>query len=139
MIDSKEVKGNDSKGFKNNWFQSIEDYFIQLFPKNVTGLFLLFFTIILGFILLDKYGISKSSNTYKLWLIAAGLLMFGVFWGFIFGIPKNLQKNKIPDNAPNSYRGNTNLEEISDWITKIVVGIYSAPQCQDSLNRHHLV
>ncbi len=51
----------------------------------------------------------------------------GVFIGFLFGIPRVLQ-----DDAPSggtdeaesrvTQRVNTNLEQISDWLTKIIVG-----------------
>jgi len=53
--------------------------------------------------------------------------------GFVFGIPKSLQQKETPakDDARSgeslmersAYRGNTNLEEISDWLTKILVGV----------------
>jgi hypothetical protein len=48
--------------------------------------------------------------------------------GFLFGIPKILQSDspaKPPLNAGNAYRQqvNTNLEQISDWLTKIIVGL----------------
>jgi len=38
--------------------------------------------------------------------------------GFLFGIPKNISKN-----MSGIYTSNTNLEEISDWLTKIIVGL----------------
>ena len=64
--------------------------------------------------------------------ISGGLL------GFIFGIPRFLRQGDTSartstdgqgslqsksDNAYRSFAGNTNLEEISDWLTKIIVGI----------------
>jgi hypothetical protein len=55
---------------------------------------------------------------------AAGTL--GMLLGFLFGIPRSMQDDQHPpgaaDNARN-YRPNTNLEQISDWLTKILVGI----------------
>jgi hypothetical protein len=69
------------------------------------------------------------------WFAAAFLL------GFLFGIPKVLQKpdghsqtggkngpaavsnsGSLPSIIPYQLRVNTNLEEISDWLTKILVG-----------------
>jgi len=63
---------------------------------------------------------------------ASGLLL-----GFLFGIPKVLQRNSAPDGVPtkievkdsgiptSSYRllVNTNLDDVSDWLTKIALGV----------------
>lgn len=56
--------------------------------------------------------------------------MVGGLLGFLFGIPRTLQEERPPDvlqDAANAgrgpeYRVNTNLEQISDWLTKILVG-----------------
>ncbi|ADB32708.1 conserved hypothetical protein [Kribbella flavida DSM 17836] len=42
--------------------------------------------------------------------------------GFLFGIPKTLQSDQLDGKAVR-YLANTNLEEISDWLTKIIVGV----------------
>jgi hypothetical protein len=72
--------------------------------------------------------------------LASGLLVSfaffatGCFFGFIFGIPRSLHRpGKPPDSKPepsnsaptsaDRYASNTNLEEISDWLTKIIVGV----------------
>ncbi len=49
--------------------------------------------------------------------IAFSSSMVGGFLGFIFGIPRTHASSEIGVGA------NTNLEEISDWITKIIVGV----------------
>lgn len=66
-------------------------------------------------------------------LISGASLVTGGFAGFLFGIPKTTEI--VPDtrgsdillngrpNAIASYKGNTNLEQISDWLTKILVGV----------------
>ena len=71
-----------------------------------------------------------------LWMLAS--LSFGILIGFLFGIPKVLQNNTISKevsvpansaavtgNESLNYRQqpNTNLTEISDWLTKIIVGL----------------
>jgi hypothetical protein len=58
--------------------------------------------------------------TAYLWSVAS--LASGTLIGFLFGVPKVLQ-DQLP--APGGYRQvvNTNLEQISDWLTKVVVGI----------------
>jgi hypothetical protein len=42
--------------------------------------------------------------------------------GFLFGIPKTVQSNGLA-GRPVRYLTNTNLEDISDWLTKIIVGV----------------
>jgi hypothetical protein len=61
------------------------------------------------------------------WSIASFTCGFAV--GFLFGIPRVLQENGSAP-AESSKRGsdykmrvNTNLEQISDWLTKIIVGV----------------
>ena len=60
--------------------------------------------------------------------VAAGALGVGALLGVLFGIPRSLQSPQT-DTAPaiqvssRRYRANTNLEEISDWLTKIIVGV----------------
>jgi len=47
----------------------------------------------------------------------------GGLLGFLFGIPKTLQSDAPAQDGSTRYLGNTNLEQISDWLTKILVGI----------------
>jgi hypothetical protein len=68
--------------------------------------------------------------------MVAGLLMVaGCAWsvgglvGFLFGIPRTLSlpSSDVAEGALSrdqlQYRVNTNLEQISDWLTKILVGV----------------
>ncbi|SMO82055.1 hypothetical protein [Fodinibius sediminis] len=65
-------------------------------------------------------------------MTAGASLLLGGLIGFLFGIPKTLQQDGSTDvntklgNVSNKgaiYRANTNLEQISDWLTKILVGV----------------
>jgi hypothetical protein len=75
-------------------------------------------------------------------LISGASLVSGCLLGFLFGIPRALQAEKTEvnnvslqpavdsngkverkDENGTAYRPNTNLEQISDWLTKILVGI----------------
>ena len=76
-------------------------------------------------------------------LLAGSCLLIGGLIGFLFGIPRALQgqsdeaaskeeSDKDKDLSPEEkaqrrrmslYRANTNLEQISDWLTKILVGV----------------
>lgn len=75
-------------------------------------------------------------------LLATTCLLVGGLVGFLFAIPRSLQQGEEPppeaaeepqdeDVAPQQarqrrragYQANTNLEQISDWLTKILVGV----------------
>jgi hypothetical protein len=111
----------------------------------ITFISLLIFTV-LGFGVVAIYSYRLEANNLKgfaiLCLCAFACLAIGVILGFLFGIPRVLQSDSYlarvneeqklnqPYEQPNatpqqSYRQqvNTNLEQISDWVTKIFVGI----------------
>jgi len=52
-------------------------------------------------------------------LAALAALVSGGLLGFLFGIPRSMQGTQ----AAGRYGVNTNLEQISDWLTKILVGV----------------
>ena len=54
--------------------------------------------------------------------VAGAAAAVGSFVGFLFGIPKTLQSDRQPGEETR-YIANTNLEQISDWLTKILVGV----------------
>lgn len=68
-------------------------------------------------------------------LLAGGSALAGGAVGFLFGIPRTLQGDDAakrnsgtqfdPTSSPSrtDYLANTNLEQISDWLTKILVGV----------------
>jgi len=69
--------------------------------------------------------------------VAGGALLAGGLLGFLFGIPRTLQRETTEGATQNQgqgngnqgsphgiyYQANTNLEQISDWLTKILVGV----------------
>ena len=67
--------------------------------------------------------------------VAGAASVCGALLGFVFGIPRALQgSGALPDAAGNPasgaargsearYGANTSLEQISDWLTKILVGV----------------
>ena len=55
-------------------------------------------------------------------LIAGSGWFAGGFVGFLFGIPRTVQGSAASERATR-YLGNTNLEQVSDWLTKIIVGV----------------
>jgi hypothetical protein len=87
---------------------------------------------IVGLIPLIVVGRSTPSGAARLVgvgaMVGAAAFTVGALTGFLFGIPRALQMGAEPsydaDGAPRSgYQVNTNLEQISDWLTKILVGV----------------
>lgn len=90
-------------------------------PIRVLNIIFLCF-LAFGLVIVFVFGASASKKaTILLWMML--FLLFGVFVGFLFGIPKVLQATE--PNPASNYRQlvNTNLTEISDWLTKIMVGL----------------
>jgi hypothetical protein len=57
-------------------------------------------------------------------LIAACAFSLGALLGFLFGIPQYFAKGGDPSAAAKaSYQPNTNLTQVSDWLTKIIIGV----------------
>ena len=85
--------------------------------------------------------------TAVLWALA--YFTVGATIGFLFGIPRVLQQDVTParssdagaapsvTSATYNLRVNTNLEQISDWLTKIFVGLglVELQRVPDHLNR----
>jgi len=91
-------------------------------------------SIVVGFIVVWAYGSGQQQfNLGIAFLLSGGCVMLGGLLGFLFGIPRALQLREKPDTAGQdqkdeganrpAYRANTNLEEVSDWLTKILVGV----------------
>ena len=55
-------------------------------------------------------------------LIAGASFLGGGLVGFLFGIPRAVQGSTAHTRAT-QYQANTNLEQVSDWLTKIIVGV----------------
>jgi hypothetical protein len=77
--------------------------------------------------------VSAEGNWKAIWagiLLACCSAAVGVFLGFLFGVPRALTSAEVIAGAaggtPSSirrYAGNTNLEQISDWLTKAIVAV----------------
>jgi hypothetical protein len=86
--------------------------------------------IIAGFVGLVALGIyaNKAPNGWTvfgaglMFAIAAGAV--GGFFGFLFGVPRTVTPETAPPTSSTVLiiRPSTNLEQISDWLTKILVG-----------------
>lgn len=89
---------------------------------------------VLGVAALVVYSLQATSRSVIFSIVGVGLLVsgaslvFGGVLGFLFGIPRTLHRDgpsadSSDDEASVHYRVNTNLEEISDWLTKMLVGV----------------
>ncbi len=81
-----------------------------------------------GAVALHTGGNSQARDFSAGFLLAGASLFIGVLVGFIFGIPKTSKpsagsSNPVQSNTDVAYSLNTNLEEISDWLTKMLVGV----------------
>jgi hypothetical protein len=113
------------------------------YDKNQIGMIRLFLGAV-GVLFIGILSYASQFDTFaggvtvvSVGLAVAGAFMFaGALIGFLFGIPKTLQTNlpamgQDPGNPnPNRQRHsepqlvvNTNLSDISDWLTKILVGV----------------
>lgn len=98
-------------------------------------------TIGFGLLVVIVYPISSLklteiiSNASTGLMLAGASLLAGGLLGFLFGIPRTLQRETLgeprerekvmadQDEKGITYQVNTNLEQISDWLTKIIVGV----------------
>lgn len=97
-------------------------------------------TIVLFVALLIFFGADRSFVVFTVAIVMGAYYIAGCVLGFIFAIPKSFQNNQqVMEPAvdkdgkplnPNSarrdgmrYKDNTSLEEISDWLTKIIIGL----------------
>ena len=77
------------------------------------------------------YGVTKALSVFGYGgLMAIAFAAIGGLFGFLFGIPRSIQneapKSTNPSQTPSSSKPlgvNTNLEQISDWLTKILIGV----------------
>lgn len=79
---------------------------------------------------LGVYGLVTDSEAVAIGLLtAAAAFAAGALVGFLFGIPRMVAQSAdahpaVDDGTPKLlYAPNTNLEQISDWLTKILVGV----------------
>lgn len=119
-----------------SWWKEKADRFFRWFGRFLKNLFtgkwmgdtdlsrissIIFWSIVIACI--------ASVRNYETLIWSFAALMCGMLLGFLFGIPRVQQSPSDPANGEpasnNGYkqRVNTNLEEISDWLTKIIIGV----------------
>ena len=101
--------------------------------------------LVIGRYALLGVGLKLSGKSWQVTGLIFVSALWGIAWmasgflfGFLFGIPKSLQRKSASEdsesksnqtdgtaqngNSSEILRVNTNLEEISDWLTKVLVG-----------------
>lgn len=88
--------------------------------------------IVLGITAVCMYAYYETLNAYSLLLWSFAYIAMGGLAGFIFSIPKIISEtaattmvnpaNLTSPTVKNKVQENTNLTEISDWLTKILIG-----------------
>ena len=80
------------------------------------------------FCIIALYAYSVSNNSYgvfaTLFMVTYSSYAVGNILGFLFGIPKTVQSqtDSASIKKDTAYQVNTSLEQISDWLTKMVIG-----------------
>lgn len=102
-------------------FRQMREEFPRTFLVGLTGLVVGFGLVVVFTLPIDKTGVALAAGC----LFALSALITGGFLGFLFGIPRtNTAEGVAATGAPSiMVRPNTNLEQISDWLTKILVGV----------------
>ncbi|MBS1535276.1 MAG: hypothetical protein JST78_09375 [Bacteroidetes bacterium] len=88
--------------------------------------------IVLGLLIVTFYAYYENVNANTLLLWSLAYMVMGSLSGFIFSVPKIISASGTTStNNPNGtevsgkvqkIQENTNLTEISDWLTKIIIG-----------------
>ncbi|MGW5240934.1 hypothetical protein ACWEOW_18530 [Monashia sp. NPDC004114] len=119
MADSLEPNASGSRGRIPEWLGRLWD-----FPGWILGLGALAVLILALYAAQQREPLATFSTSC---LISAASLLSGALVGFIFGVPRVLTADRprpsIQDERASLIVANTNLEQISDWLTKILVGI----------------
>lgn len=108
--------------------------FVDWLRKDRGWDFWMAFALLVGVVILLSYTLAQTQPLLASGvglLIAGAASAVGILTGFLFGIPRSPQReaprqtdatNPAPPAADN-FGVNTNLEQISDWLTKIIVGV----------------
>jgi len=95
---------------------------------------ILVITMLTGVVLLALMAYDRTDGFFRSFsiagLLAGAFTLLGGLVGFVFGIPRtgsstlpNGRESDEPQSGTTDYKPNTSLEEISDWLTKILVGV----------------
>jgi uncharacterized membrane protein YciS (DUF1049 family) len=78
-----------------------------------------------GLLAIAVYAIDRSSWSVAALAVIVGAASFavGALLGFLFGVPVYTARQASADPSRPTYQPNTNLTQVSDWLTKIIIGV----------------
>jgi len=101
---------------KNHYFMKFSKRTVTLLALGTPG----FGLICIALYSSTGKNFSHSAHAFGVFVLSAGAaFLLGALIGFLFGIPKMPEKTT---KTGSMYSPNTNLEQISDWLTKILLG-----------------
>jgi hypothetical protein len=93
-------------------------------PWKVLAAYLGTATIVL---ILLAWSMASARVLFTELLVAAGAIAVGALVGFLFGMPRAPNASADDDSSgsdgPVRYRPSNNLEQVSDWLTKLLIGV----------------
>jgi hypothetical protein len=115
-----EEQQDDTRGLPR-WIQETKEFFTS------GWMYMIPLVVILWGVAILIYAVQLPSGIrWGAWatanMIAGASFLLGGLVGFLFGIPRAIQSSTAPMDAT-KYQANTNLEQVSDWLTKIIVGV----------------
>jgi hypothetical protein len=88
------------------------------------GLIMLLLINMSNFWFSEKNQLAKMLTGFGYMLLVGGACYgLGALTGFLFGIPRLLENNSADKSSVSRLVQNDNLVQISDWLTKIIVGV----------------
>jgi len=109
---------NELEGNRRDRAAQLETYTNRLFGLCLAVVVLGLAILIVAPLQRSSFGAAISSGAVAL-LSALMCFAVGAFLGLLFGVPRY----KKEDDKDNSIEPNNNLEQVSDWLTKMIVGI----------------
>jgi hypothetical protein len=80
-------------------------------------------------LVLYGWSVGSAALVFIEFLVGAGSLSVGALIGFLFGMPRSAlgqpgrESDANPEDSGVGYQPSTNLEQVSDWLTKILIGV----------------
>lgn len=123
-----------------NWLGRFYDWIVRILKAGWTWLcshglftgkkeydFWLGFALTIGTVFMWLFAMTQPNKLWQTFaiclLIAGAASAAGILVGFLFGIPRSPKRDPTGEEAGQALEVNTNLTEISDWLTKIIVGV----------------
>ncbi len=100
--------------------QSLEDIAIFCLRGGLFGAVFIFLYVF------RADSINRAISTFGIiGAVSGASFVLGFLIGFLFGVPRTVESNDptLSKNSQTRVQANTNLEQISDWLTKILVGV----------------